>query len=110
MSTSLRKIPKKDVPLVDTHGEQVVAWVTGRNVHVRTGRPAPNDYECCPDFSCCYPDLAQSKDVRSRFAYSDSLGRQRYYQIFLSAFVKRVAPKGRVHVVGSGNVPKGERR
>jgi hypothetical protein len=41
--------------------QQLILWLSGRSVHnAVTG-------ECCPDFSCCYPDLLSPQDERNRF-------------------------------------------
>ena len=39
--------------------EQMFKWVNGNPTHNHI------DDECCPDFSCCYPDLFD-KDLDSR--------------------------------------------
>ena len=101
-----RRIPVKDVSLVDTHLEQTREWVAGRNVHVRVGA----GWECCPDFSCCYPDCAVSPVVRQRFAASDAPRRMEFYAKFLADFVCRVPDRPMdVHVVGSTD-RRGKRR
>lgn len=42
--------------------QQLELWVQGNSVHNRE-----HDH-CCPDFSCCFPELAVDLDVRQRFA------------------------------------------
>ncbi len=46
------------VKIVETHEEQLQLWVSGQSVHVKSNI---EDYECCPDFSCCGGDLAPLK-------------------------------------------------
>lgn len=45
------------IPLVDTEEEQLVRWLRGESCHVKRNRKPPDDWECCPDFSCCNPTL-----------------------------------------------------
>ncbi len=44
-----------------TPAEQVKEWVAGVSIH-NDGRD-----ECCPDFSCCHPELLASQKERARF-------------------------------------------
>lgn len=50
----------------DTYTErsqhQLQEWVRGNPIHNE------QDNECCPDFSCCIPELLQVEDERKRFA------------------------------------------
>ncbi len=99
----LRRIAPKDVTMVATNREQLVAWVEGKNVHARAG----GSWECCPDFSCCYPDCAVSTAVRKKFVASGADGRMKLLGNFLSAFIEKVSKRpGDVVVVGT----KGGRR
>lgn len=41
-----------------TYEEQVQLWVDGNSVH---------DGQCCPDFSCCRPELLAPKEERELF-------------------------------------------
>lgn len=41
---------------------QLTEWLNGRPVH----SDPPAD-ECCPDFSCCYPDLLMPREERERY-------------------------------------------
>lgn len=91
----LRRIPEEDVPMVDTYEEQVLEWVKGRFCHVRVGA----SFECCPDFSCCYPDCAHTFEVREKFADGDSKVRHDMYSKFLSEFVGKLRPAGQVRVI-----------
>ncbi len=106
MKAPIRRIPVKDVPLVDTHLEQTCAWIVCRNVHVRVG----GSWECCPDFSCCYPDCAVAPAVREGFAAADAPRRMEFYAKFLADFVRMVSDRPMdVHVVGSTD-RRGKRR
>jgi hypothetical protein len=44
---------------------QTLAWAQGRPYH------NPVDDECCPDFSCCHPDLFERDDVKRWRYYRD---------------------------------------
>ena len=44
-----------------TPDEQVELWVSGESVHNE------DMDECCPDFSCCRPELMVDFEVRLRF-------------------------------------------
>ena len=48
---------------------QTILWVNGKSQHNET------DDECCPDFSCCMPDLFE-KDQAKRQQYLASLLRR----------------------------------
>jgi hypothetical protein len=39
--------------------QQLMLWLIGQPTHL----PEPWD-ECCPDFSCCYPDMLMPEDER----------------------------------------------
>lgn len=95
---SSRPAARKNVPIVATHREQTERWVAGDSVHVRVG----NCWECCPDFSCCYPDLQRPKAEREAFARADGMAREAFYSAALGALVERTLGHGlgRVHVVG----------
>lgn len=41
---------------------QLERWVAGESLH------NPTRNECCPDFSCCRPELKAPKRTRQRFA------------------------------------------
>ena len=40
---------------------QLKEWVKGNSIHNTI------DGECCPDFSCCKPELLQQKEIRETF-------------------------------------------
>ena len=52
--------------------EQTIAWAEGYSFHNR------EDNECCPDFSCCVPEMFQ-KDKQKRLDYLYEL--QERYQV-----------------------------
>ena len=64
-----------------TSDDQLAAWVDGRPIH--------NDErdECCPDFSCCMPELLADEETRIRFSQGDSKVRDGYLMMFLGALL-----------------------
>ena len=76
------------VPQVATLDEQLRLWVDGQSTHLRTR----DSYECCPDFSCCEPELQQPENIRRAFLASDEPGRAKWLRFFLDALISKVAP------------------
>ena len=78
-----------------TPAEQVSLWVAGDSVHNDTD----GQDECCPDFSCCLPDLLVHKEMRLQFQNEPD---QKYK--LLGMFLKKLlASQGKsdtTHVVG----------
>ena len=78
--------------------KQLERWVAGDPVH--------NDVrdECCPDFSCCQPDLLAPKDVRERFKAAIDAGDERAKMtmlgIFLGAALAKAAPDKNIYIAG----------
>ena len=56
----------KRVRLVDTSDEQLTLWLNGTSVHLRSKRHGES-YQCCPDFSCCKPELLAPTSVRRAY-------------------------------------------
>lgn len=48
--------------------------------------------ECCPDFSCCMPDLAWPLEERQRFLTADQKTRQEMLGMSLSALIAEISP------------------
>ncbi len=48
-----------------TPDEQMKEWLAGKPIH-NTERD-----ECCPDFSCCRPELLWDPEVRQKFVDGD---------------------------------------
>ena len=101
-AASSKQQARKNVPIVSTHRVQTERWVNGDSVHVRVG----SSWECCPDFSCCYPDLRRPKSERVAFAKADAPAREAFYSAALGALVERtLGGLRRVHIVGQA--PRG---
>jgi hypothetical protein len=93
---------RREVETCATHDEQLSEWLEGRNKHVVVG----DTYECCPDFSCCRPHLAQPTEVRRAFASADQRVRNKLLGAFLGALIANARPDLMVHVVaGDPEVP-----
>ena len=69
-----------------TREEQLDLWVQGQSVH-----NAERD-ECCPDFSCCRPELLQPPEVRASFQRADDDERFKYLMDFLHALLQSKGP------------------
>lgn len=80
------KLPK-------TPEEQLDLWCEGKSVH----RDADDGGECCPDFSCCSPDLAipieERKKFRAAYHAKDDATCDRMAMGFLSGVVGEVCSK-----------------
>jgi len=75
-----------------TPDEQVDLWVQGRSVH------NPDRDECCPDFSCCQPDLLAPVEVRKAFQAAGEQQRIKFLSQFLGALVEKMAPTKDIYV------------
>ena len=71
--------------MADGIQEQLDAWVNGEPHH-NMARD-----ECCPDFSCCQPELLAPKDVRLEFAEATESKRHAMLGMFLGGIKNRVA-------------------
>ena len=80
------------------HAEQLRLWVAGESVH--NGVPKDPEGECCPDFSCCKPELQAPKEEREHFASlpMDDVERDR----MLGMFLGRLLPTAHVSAAQRG--------
>lgn len=51
-----------------TPEKQLELWVSGFSIHRGKDR---SDGECCPDFSCCQPQLKWPPDMRREFVLAN---------------------------------------
>ena len=73
-----------------TSQEQLDAWVAGNP-------QCPNDRdECCPDFSCCKPELLAAPEVRRAFVAANNDQRMGFLMNFLGAF----SEGEKIHIAG----------
>lgn len=84
-----------------TPEEQIAEWVKGNSIH------NPTRNECCPDFSCCVPELLADEATRKAFQAHPE---QRYQMLgmFLAGAFKSAAPEKTVYVAGVDH-PEDER-
>ena len=76
--------------------EQLGLWVEGKSVH----RGSRTEGECCPDFSCCRPELLAPKDVREVFAAAYKLENEPVVMRMLMAFLGEALSGYKVHIAG----------
>ncbi len=65
--------------MTSSYDEQLTSWANGEPTHVGDRL----DGQCCPDFSCCRPELLQPKEVREAFVAADEDQRTRFLGQFL---------------------------
>jgi hypothetical protein len=95
-----------------TPEEQLDRWVDGDPVHNHNrwisivdddnkvvGRRKLEGGECCPDFSCCHPELLAPPEVRQAFKAASTEERGKFLHQFLAAMLKLEGDED-VHVVG----------
>jgi len=75
--------------------EQVDRWVAGESLH--------SDHrgcgeECCPDFSCCRPEMLQPVEVRRAFKVADEKGRGKFCMMFLGGMLANAAPDLKAYI------------
>ena len=82
-----------------TSDEQLAWWVAGKLVHNEGG-------ECCPDFSCCQPDLLASVKERKAFQRAHQNADEETRMAMLGTFLRRAMEKAaplkkvKVHIAG----------
>ena len=69
-----------------TYDEQIEKWVNGESVHGE---------QCCPDFSCCRPELKWSEDQRRLWRNKPELR----YEMALMALSAALSDQP-VHIAG----------
>lgn len=77
-----------------TTSEQLQKWVSGEPVHNHARD------ECCPDFSCCQPDLMADEAVRKRFARAVFEGDESTQNQMLMMFLGAAFSGKKVHIAG----------
>jgi len=81
-----------------TSNKQLAKWVNGESIH----RDGSDGGECCPDFSCCRPDLLVPANERQLFANSSSDVR---YSLLMGYLSKALADK-KVYITSEDTWPK----
>lgn len=62
---------------------QLTKWVAGRPSHSIS--PEGIGHSCCPDFSCCRPELMVSWQIRQAYLVSSPEVRRRFHVAFVAA-------------------------
>ena len=83
--------------------EQARRWVAGESLH--------SDHrglgeECCPDFSCCNPELLQPPEVRAAFLAADAKKRDKLCMMFLGGLLAKEAPDVRAYITDGSSEPE----
>ena len=72
---------------------QLQSWLQGKPVH-----DTVND-QCCPDFSCCVPELLVPYETRKAFVEGTEETRTAMLSMFLGGAVAAIAPEVEVHII-----------
>lgn len=77
-----------------TSDEQIIEWVKGNSL-------CPNDSgECCPDFSCCQPELLADEVTRIAFSNGTKETRNSLLGGFLGFAMEKAAKGKKVYIAG----------
>lgn len=76
-----------------TCDEQLKLWLSGKPVHNK------DRDECCPDLSCCQPELLACLEEREHFVAADSNERDRMLMMFLGRAMAAMSD-AKVYVCG----------
>ena len=82
-----------------TYKEQLRLWVEGESVHDSDEKGE----QCCPDFSCCKPELKAPKEERELFQQLYLDDKNNEYERMLMMFLGRALPlltDKRVYIAG----------
>ena len=77
-----------------TSEEQLELWLDGKSVH------NVEIDECCPDFSCCRPELLAPKDVREIFVKAHRQGNENVTNRLLMEFLGKSLEDYNVYIAG----------
>ncbi len=93
----------------DLNDEQLRRWVDGDPQHIGD-RKDPTS-QCCPDFSCCRPELLAPPDVRRAFVAAGPNGRGAFLGGFLGAMIAAAQVSGDIDpekkiAIATGEVPQ----
>lgn len=87
-----------------THEEQMGKWVEGESIH---NGPTSRQGTCCPDFSCCRPEL-KWPEYQRRFFVEHPEARDKMLAMSLTALIENHKPGTKVYIAGdeSNYVPE----
>lgn len=77
--------------------EQLDEWVKGNSIHNK------DRDECCPDFSCCRPELLASEIERRTFRNGDEKVRTEMLMMFLGAALAKMNVQA--YIAGEAEIP-----
>ena len=77
-----------------TADKQLAEWVKGNSIHNDTRD------ECCPDFSCCQPELLADEATRTAFEAANDEDRMQFLGMFLGAGMAAMMPEKKVYIAG----------
>ena len=80
---------------IESSDYQLTEWVAGRPQH---NYAVGSGGECCPDFSCCQPELLVDKETREAFRDASELVRLEMLGMFLGAMLDGEGKN--VHIAG----------
>lgn len=69
-----------------TYAEQLALWVAGESIH-----GDGEDWECCPDFSCCNKDMHTPLEERELFAELYAKGDDSHMPMLMTFLGKAIA-------------------
>ncbi len=73
---------------------QLANWLDGKSEHNHV------DDECCPDFSCCRPELLAPEHERKAFLASNEKGRIEFLMGFLGRAMATYEQETKIHIAG----------
>lgn len=72
--------------------DQLRRWIDGESVHLGDKESGT----CCPDFSCCQPELLADPVIRRAFVLADDVARRGFLGGFLGAAINLAARQRRL--------------
>lgn len=89
-----------------TSEEQLIQWLNGKSLHRHIDGVTGG--ECCPDFSCCKPELKATIEERRAFVVARRPMQEKFLTVFLGRLIQLEGRKDtKIAVIGS-SVEKGE--
>ena len=76
----------------EKYQEQLDSWVEGKSIHLPE--------QCCPDFSCCRPELLAPKEVREVFAAAYKTDNEAVQMRMLMEFLSKAFDTKKVYIAG----------
>ena len=91
----MKKKPQASREVLRNCDEQTRRWVKGESLHSDHRGLGP---ECCPDFSCCNPELLQPIEVRKAFVAADSRTQDKFLMVFLGGLIAKKRPDVKAYI------------